>query len=326
SSSIDYLSNILITSLRCEHVRPFRRENLNASNVRWWSSGNTFASHCFPLVWIHMNNCARTGGRLFKTSHVKLKETEQYTSRKIPTVTDEMNARICKARAAFANLRHLWRQNGLSLNLKRLVYQATVFDNSCLRNIARVYWCRRIRNETVRKRVFGYAMGTFIEECVQHQKLLVARSPRMSHVWGSNPGTAIGYALLLSSNKSETRVQCFPLVWTHRNNYARTGTRPPFKREWSGYEQNIYPEKPQNYAHSLAAVQQSILDAWQGKRTKEQRPPWLYSGTRKMITISVLWPLTDATQSMTPSQNPILLARRVPIHPPNTHTTHDRTA
>ncbi|KER31714.1 hypothetical protein T265_02084 [Opisthorchis viverrini] len=34
------------------------------------------------------------------------------------SVTDEVNARICKARAAFANLRHLWRQNGLSLNLK----------------------------------------------------------------------------------------------------------------------------------------------------------------------------------------------------------------
>ncbi|KER29198.1 hypothetical protein T265_04131 [Opisthorchis viverrini] len=34
----------------------------------------------------------------------------------------------------------------------------------------------------------------------------------------------------MSSNKSETRVHCFPLVWTHRNNYARTGTRP-FKRE-----------------------------------------------------------------------------------------------
>ncbi|KER23966.1 hypothetical protein T265_08262 [Opisthorchis viverrini] len=34
------------------------------------------------------------------------------------SVTDEVNARICKAQSAFANLRHLWRQNGLSLNLK----------------------------------------------------------------------------------------------------------------------------------------------------------------------------------------------------------------
>ncbi|KER24002.1 hypothetical protein T265_08246 [Opisthorchis viverrini] len=35
----------------------------------------------------------------------------------------------------------------------------------------------------------------------------------------------------MSSNKSETQAQCFPrLVWTHRNNYARTG-RQPFKRD-----------------------------------------------------------------------------------------------
>ncbi|KER31923.1 hypothetical protein T265_01860 [Opisthorchis viverrini] len=36
-------------------------------------------------------------------------------------VKDEVNARICKARTAFANLRHLWRQNGLSLNFKGLL-------------------------------------------------------------------------------------------------------------------------------------------------------------------------------------------------------------
>ncbi|KER22936.1 hypothetical protein T265_09067 [Opisthorchis viverrini] len=150
------------------------------------------------------------------------------------SVTDEVNARICKARAAFANLRHLWRQNGLSLNLKGRVYQATVravllygcetwpiraanlrrlqvFDNRCLRTIARVGWCRRIHNEAVRVRVLGYVKGpapeaalvgrqsfrtiarvgwcrricneavrkrvfgcvtnASIEECVQHQKL-----------------------------------------------------------------------------------------------------------------------------------------------------------
>ncbi|KER23571.1 hypothetical protein T265_14616, partial [Opisthorchis viverrini] len=41
-------------------------------------------------------------------------------------VTDEVNARIRKARLAFAKVRHLWRQNGLSLNLKGRVYQAAV--------------------------------------------------------------------------------------------------------------------------------------------------------------------------------------------------------
>ncbi|GAA53587.1 hypothetical protein CLF_110579 [Clonorchis sinensis] len=73
--------------------------------------------------------------------------------------------------------------------------------------------------------------------------VVVTRLPRMSDVRGSDPGTATGYALLMSSNKSETRVQCFSLVWTHRNNYARTGGRP-FKREWCEYEQNAYPAKP----------------------------------------------------------------------------------
>ncbi|KER27435.1 hypothetical protein T265_05538 [Opisthorchis viverrini] len=48
-------------------------------------------------------------------------------------------------------------------------------------------------------------------------------SPRMSDVRGSN--------------RSETRVHCFPLVWTHQNNYARTGRRP-FKRKRCDYEQN----------------------------------------------------------------------------------------
>ncbi|KER21953.1 hypothetical protein T265_09849 [Opisthorchis viverrini] len=71
------------------------------------------------------------------------------------SVTDKVNARICKARAAFGNLR---RQNGLFLNLKGRVYQTTVwvvflygcetlliraaelrrlqvFDNRCLRTI-----------------------------------------------------------------------------------------------------------------------------------------------------------------------------------------------
>ncbi|KER24378.1 hypothetical protein T265_07937 [Opisthorchis viverrini] len=38
-------------------------------------------------------------------------------------------------------------------------------------------------------------------------RIVVPRSPR---VRSSTPGTAIGYALLMSSNKSRTRIQCFP--------------------------------------------------------------------------------------------------------------------
>ncbi|KAG5450101.1 hypothetical protein CSKR_102230 [Clonorchis sinensis] len=52
------------------------------------------------------------------------------------------------------------------------------------------------------------------------------------------PIQASGYALLMSSNKSETRVQCFLLVGTHRNTYARTGR--PFKRKWCEYENSYF--------------------------------------------------------------------------------------
>jgi hypothetical protein len=110
------------------------------------------------------------------------------------SVTDEVSARISKARIAFANLRHLWRQKGLSLGLKGRVYQATVravllygsetwpvrtedlrrlqvFENRCLRTIAGVGWRQRIRNELIRKRIFGCTDGTSIVECIEHHKL-----------------------------------------------------------------------------------------------------------------------------------------------------------
>ena len=83
------------------------------------------------------------------------------------SVSDETDARISKARIAFANLRHRWRQKGISLSLKGRAYKTTVwavllygnetwplrvdlkrlevFDHRCLRSIAGVGWCQRIR-------------------------------------------------------------------------------------------------------------------------------------------------------------------------------------
>ncbi|KAG5444628.1 hypothetical protein CSKR_100734 [Clonorchis sinensis] len=102
-------------------------------------------------------------------------------------VTDKVSERICKIRIAFTNSRHLWPQSGISLNIKGRVHQATVravllngsaelrrlqvFDNRCLRTVARVGWCRRIRNGAIRSRVLDCATATSNEECVQHQKL-----------------------------------------------------------------------------------------------------------------------------------------------------------
>ncbi|KER33486.1 hypothetical protein T265_00603 [Opisthorchis viverrini] len=102
------------------------------------------------------------------------------------SVTDEVNARICKARAAFANLRHLWRQNGLSLNLK-----------GCLGDLA--------VSQTLYFLLVAWQLGT--ERVLQIWQC----SEPLASVRGSNPDTAIGYALMMSSNKSKTRVQCFPL-------------------------------------------------------------------------------------------------------------------
>ncbi|GAA52523.1 kynurenine---oxoglutarate transaminase [Clonorchis sinensis] len=42
------------------------------------------------------------------------------------SVTDRVTARTCRARVAFANSRHLWRQSDVSLNRKGGAYQATV--------------------------------------------------------------------------------------------------------------------------------------------------------------------------------------------------------
>ena len=42
------------------------------------------------------------------------------------SISNETDTRISKARIAFANLRHLWRQKGISLSLKGRVYKTTV--------------------------------------------------------------------------------------------------------------------------------------------------------------------------------------------------------
>ncbi|GAA54090.1 hypothetical protein CLF_112149 [Clonorchis sinensis] len=146
-----------ITSLKCEHVRLFRRENSDAFNVRWWSSGNTLASPRNP----------NGNGRILFD----------------------------------------WRVNRSSQPGQLLGR----------RSVGRAHRSHRS------------SVNTFACSDVKIQ-MRPTRSPRMSDVRGSNPGTATGYALLMSSNKSETRVQCLLLVWTHRNNYARAGERP-FKRE-----------------------------------------------------------------------------------------------
>ncbi|KER33391.1 hypothetical protein T265_12613, partial [Opisthorchis viverrini] len=91
------------------------------------------------------------------------------------SVTDKVNARIRKARVASANLRHLWGQSSASCGLfccmavrigphrAAELRRLQVFGNRYLGNITRVGCCQRIRNEAVRKRVFGCATGTSLK-------------------------------------------------------------------------------------------------------------------------------------------------------------------
>ena len=109
------------------------------------------------------------------------------------SIKSEISSRIGKARAAFANLRHLWRRPDVSLTIKGRVYNAavrstllyaseswpiraedihklSVFDHRCLRSIARVWWEHRISNAEVRRMVFG-ANARSIEEVVTLHRL-----------------------------------------------------------------------------------------------------------------------------------------------------------
>ncbi|VDO97615.1 unnamed protein product [Schistosoma margrebowiei] len=94
-------------------------------------------------------------------------------------ISDEISARIQKARLAFTNLRHhLWRRRDIRLPIKGRVYCAAVrsvllygseiwplrvedtrkllvFDHRYLRNIADVCWDHRVSNSEVRRRVLG---------------------------------------------------------------------------------------------------------------------------------------------------------------------------
>jgi hypothetical protein len=94
-----------------------------------------------------------------------------------PNVSDDINLRIIKARSAFASLRHVWRRKDIRLVLKGRLYNAcvrsvllygsetwplrvediqriSVFDNKCLRYIARIRWSDRVSNAEVSRRVF----------------------------------------------------------------------------------------------------------------------------------------------------------------------------
>ncbi|KAH9580585.1 hypothetical protein MS3_00009191 [Schistosoma haematobium] len=94
-------------------------------------------------------------------------------------MSDEINARIVKARVAYANLGHLWRLRDASLSVKSRIYnasmravlfhacetwplrvedvrQVSVFDHRCLRRIDDIHWQHHVSNAEVRHRASGH--------------------------------------------------------------------------------------------------------------------------------------------------------------------------
>ncbi|VDP70504.1 unnamed protein product [Schistosoma mattheei] len=118
----------------------------------------------------------------------------------IPMVVEDKNmnqiqseARIRKARSAFANLRHLWRRRVIRQSIKRRVYcvavrsvliygseiwplrveythKLLVFDHRCFRNIARICWDHRANNSDVRRKALR-SDGKSVDEVVNHHRL-----------------------------------------------------------------------------------------------------------------------------------------------------------
>ncbi|VDP43814.1 unnamed protein product [Schistosoma curassoni] len=94
-------------------------------------------------------------------------------------VSDEINARIVKARTAYANLGHLWRLRDVSLAVKARIYNASVrtvlfyacetwplrvedvrrlsmFNRRCLRRIADIQCQHHVNKAEIQHHVFRY--------------------------------------------------------------------------------------------------------------------------------------------------------------------------
>ena len=108
-------------------------------------------------------------------------------------VEREVSLRLAKAGLAFANLRHLWRRRDVSLATKGRVYNAvvravllygcetwairsedvrrlSVFDNRCMRSIARVWWQHHVSNADVCQRVLG-TRGRTLQDLISLSRL-----------------------------------------------------------------------------------------------------------------------------------------------------------
>ncbi|VDP65393.1 unnamed protein product [Schistosoma curassoni] len=119
-------------------------------------------------------------------------------------MSDDIDSRIMKARAVYANLGHLWRLRDVSLAVKGRIYNATVravllyacetwplrvedvrrlsvFHHPCLRRIAHIQWQQHVSNAEVQHRVFGHRDDNEIGVTIfKHRLRWLGRVLRMS--------------------------------------------------------------------------------------------------------------------------------------------------
>ena len=119
------------------------------------------------------------------------------------STAEELSSCIQKARLAFSNLHHLWRQNDIKLSTKRTIYSAavrsvllygsetwplkaedirrlSVLDHRCLRSIGKIWWEHKISNTEVRWRVLGPKNMSIIEQVHHHRPRWLGHVLRMS--------------------------------------------------------------------------------------------------------------------------------------------------
>jgi hypothetical protein len=178
-------------------------------------------------------------------------------------ISVEISERIRKARAAFANLRHLWKRPDIRLSIKGRVYTAavrpvllygaetwpvrtedlnrlSVFENRCLRRIAKVRWENRVSNAEIRRRVFG-----------SHQ-LSVMRAVNLSRLrW-------LGHVLRMSTVRLPHR--------------AMLATPPPSWKKPSGGQKTTWHRSMKVLTAGLSHVGRIRLPGW-GPR--DQPHQWL---------------------------------------------------
>ncbi|KER33519.1 hypothetical protein T265_00633 [Opisthorchis viverrini] len=262
-------------------------ENSSTAHYRfrpsWGSSGGRSSRVSFNLVlYLLIRQSVVSAADPLQCLMPEKKDSQKGTQ---PLYSEQTDARASdcsvtdEARAAFAKLRHLWRKNGLSLNLKGRVYQTTVravllygcetwpiraaelrrlqvFDNRCLRTIARDLdlviltvpgW--RHYKIWLPTDISGVLVVSFypdrLSECLEAKK---------SWFWGSETPVLNSDVMLSMMMKDGNPIRCKTLTM-------------------GSYNKCLLPEKVSPTRNTTALLQQSTTEC------AAHRPPHVSVGT-----------------------------------------------